>query len=106
MGARFSAKWQSATTVLTGAAGSGDRLDFDSQTTLGLRLFADLGQQLKLVRKHRWLVGTRVTLSIDNLLDSHPRVTNQNGLVPISYQPDLLDPAGRVVRLSIRKLFF
>jgi hypothetical protein len=47
-----------------------------------------------------------VTLSVDNLLDSHPRVIDQNGAVPLSYQPDLLDPQGRMIRLSIRKLFF
>jgi len=106
LGLRLNAKWQSATTVLTGAVGSGDSLDFGSQTTLGLRLFADLGQQRKLVREHPFFRGTRVTLSVDNLLDSHPRVTDRNGMVPISYQPDLLDPAGRVIRLSFRKLFF
>jgi outer membrane receptor protein involved in Fe transport len=58
------------------------------------------------VRDHRWLRGTRVTLSVDNIFDSHPRVTDQTGAVPISYQPDLLDPQGRMIRLSIRKLFF
>lgn len=106
LGMRLNAKWQSATTVFTGLAGSGDQLNFGSTTTLGLRLFADMGQQIKLVRNHRWLRGVRLTLSVDNLLDTHPRVTDQAGLVPISYQPDLLDPQGRVVRLSIRKLFF
>ncbi len=106
IGMRLNAKWQSKTSVFTGLATSGDRLDFGSTATIGLRLFADLGQQIKLVRDHRWLRGTRMTLSVDNLLDSHPRVTDQAGAVPISYQPDLLDPQGRVIRLSIRKLFF
>jgi hypothetical protein len=106
LGMRLNATWQSATSVFTGAAGSGDRLDFGSTTSIGLRLFADLGQQIKLVRDHRWLRGTRVTLSVDNLFDSHPRVTDQNGAVPLSYQPDLLDPQRRMIRLSIRKLFF
>jgi len=87
---------------LTGA----DRLDFGSQTKFGLRLFADLGQQLSLVRNHRWLRGARVTLSVDNLFDNRQRVTDANGVVPPSYQPDLLDPQGRMVRLSFRKLFF
>ena len=73
---------------------------------LSLRLFADLGMQRSLVRNHRWLRGTRVTFSVDNLFDTRQRVTNGIGEVPVSYQPDLLDPTGRVVRLSIRKLFF
>lgn len=105
LGFRLNTRWQSATTVFTGAAGT-DRLNFGATTTVGLRLFADMGQQISLVRKHRWPRGTRLTLSVDNLFDTHPRVTDQTGVVPISYQPDLLDPQGRVIRLSIRKLFF
>ena len=105
-GARLSANWQSGTQVATGVLGSGDRLDFSSLATLDLRLFADLGQQLGLVRKHRWLRGTRATLSVDNLFDARQRVTDEAGAVPLSYQPDLLDPTGRTLRLSIRKLFF
>ena len=42
----------------------------------------------------------------ENLFDSRQRVTDATGATPISYQPDLLDPLGRSVRLSIRKLFF
>lgn len=106
LGFRVNAKWQSATQVFTGAAGSGNRLDFGSTGTIGFRVFADLGQQIKLVRDNRWLRGMRVTLSVDNLFDTQPRVTDQAGAVPLSYQPDLLDPQGRMIRLSIRKLFF
>ena len=50
--------------------------------------------------------GTRVTLGIDNLFNARQRVTDQTGTVPLNYQPYLLDPLGRTVRLSIRKLFF
>jgi hypothetical protein len=32
-------------------------------------------------------------------------VRDAAGLVPNSYQPDLLDPLGRTVSISIRKLF-
>jgi hypothetical protein len=32
-------------------------------------------------------------------------VRDAAGLVPTSYQPDLLDPLGRTVSISIRKLF-
>ncbi|MEI9927814.1 MAG: TonB-dependent receptor [Sphingomonas sp.] len=106
MGARLTGHWQGATHVDGGAAGAGDALRFSSLGTLGLRLFADMSQQVALVRKHHWLLGTRVTLGIDNILDSRLRVTDSAGATPISYQPDLLDPMGRTVRLTIRKLFF
>jgi hypothetical protein len=32
-------------------------------------------------------------------------VRGASGLVPIGYQPDLLDPLGRTVRITLRKAF-
>lgn len=104
-GARLGFKWQSSTSVYTGLNNT-NRLDFGDLGTFNLRLFADLGRQFKLVRAHRWLRGTRVSLGVTNILNTRQRVTDQTGAVPVNYQPDLLDPTGRAVRLSIRKLFF
>lgn len=47
----------------------------------------------------------RVAVSVDNLFDSRQRVTDANGTTPVAYQPGYLNPLGRTVRLSIRKLF-
>jgi hypothetical protein len=105
LGMRLTGHWQSATEVKGGAAGSSSTLRFGSLGTLGVRLFADLGLQLPLLRKHPWVLGTRVMLSVDNVFDSKMRVTDQNGVTPLGYQPDLLDPNGRTIRLTIRKLF-
>jgi len=105
-GVRMSANWQSGTQVQGGTAGNPETLNFSSLGTINLRLFADLSQQLKFIKDHKWARGMRITLGITNLLDSHQRVTDQTGLTPISYQPDYLDPLGRTVKLSIRKLFF
>ncbi len=109
LGARVSVNWQDGTSVrgvTSGAAGSTGDLFFSDLATVNLRLFADLGQQRALVRDNRWLRGTRVTLSVDNLFDSRLDVRDATGATPIGYQPDLLDPLGRSVRLSVRKLFF
>ena len=108
MGARLTGNWQSGTTVRggLGAAATAGDLHFGDFASLNLRLFADLGQQRSLVRAHRWLRGTRVSLSVNNLFDSQLQVRDASGATPISYQPDLLDPLGRSVRISIRKLFF
>ena len=81
-------------------------LEFSPRTTVNLRLFANLGQMRGLVRDVPFLRGPRVTLSVDNLFDAHPEVRDAFGDVPISYQPDLLDPVGRSVRISLRKQFF
>ncbi|MFN3725504.1 MAG: TonB-dependent receptor plug domain-containing protein [Allosphingosinicella sp.] len=102
-GGFVSADWQSGTTVRGGRDGD---LEFSPRTTVNLRLFANLGQMRGLVRDVPFIRGTRVTLSIDNLFDAHPEVRDAFGDVPISYQPDLLDPVGRSVRISLRKQFF
>ena len=106
LGARASVNFRSATRVDGGTAAAPTSLSFGSLTTASLRLFFDPTQRLDLLRKHPWVRGTRLTLGIDNLFDARQRVTDQTGAVPLNYQPDLLDPLGRTVRLSIRKLFF
>ena len=103
LGVAANAKWQSATHVDGGP--TGDDLKFSDLTTVNLRLFADLGMQ-PIAREHRWLRGMRATLSVDNLFDERQDVTTPQGTTPISYQPDLLDPVGRSVRFTVRKLFF
>lgn len=73
---------------------------------MSLRLFADLGA-LPVAQDYRWLRGARATFSIDNLFDSRQEVRDATvGEPPVSYQPDLLDPVGRSVKLTFRKLFF
>lgn len=102
IGARVSANWRSGTRV---RSATGDALRFSPLATVDLRLWADLGQQFDLVAKEPRLRGTSVRFEIRNLFDSKPRVRDSIGAIPFSYQADLLDPVGRTVSLSIRKLF-
>ena len=102
LGARLSANWRSATRV---DSTTGDDLRFSSLATFNLRLFTNLGERLDLVSKHPWLRGTSVRFEVNNLFDSKPKVRDGAGEVPFSYQPDLLDPLGRTISISIRKLF-
>jgi hypothetical protein len=104
LGARLTGNWQSGTTV-QGAAGGSD-LRFSSRATVNLRLFANLGEQASLIRNREWLRGTRVTLAVNNLFNSRIRVRDEAGNVPISYQPAYVDPLGRSVTISLRKVFF
>jgi hypothetical protein len=103
LGLRLGGRWQSGTDVRSGPLGD-ETLNFSSLATFNLRAFADLGQVIG--REARWARGIRLTLSVDNLFDSRLRVTDASGSVPLSYQPDLLDPTGRSVSIGIRKLFF
>lgn len=102
LGARISANWRSATDV---DSSTGDDLHFSPLATFDLRLFANLGERLDLVSKQPWLRGTSLRFEVSNILDAKPRVRNAIGDVPTSYQPDLLDPLGRTVSISFRKLF-
>ena len=73
---------------------------------LNLRLFDNLGQQRSVVKRFPWLRGSRLTLDITNLLDERIQVRDGLGATPLSYQPGYLDPVGRTITLSLRKLFF
>ena len=102
LGARLSANWRSATRV---DSSTGDDLRFSSFSTFDLRLFANLGERFDLVSKYPILRGTSLRFEVNNLFNAKPKVRDFAGDVPDSYRPDLLDPLGRTVSISIRKLF-
>ena len=106
VGLRVSGNYRSATTVRgTGLPGSSD-LFFGDLATFNLRSFIALDQQ-------KWLVGddpgffknARVSVLVNNIFDARQRVTDANGVVPLRYQPFLIDPVGRFVEIEFRKLF-
>lgn len=102
LGARVSANWRSGTRV---DSSTGDDLRFSPLATFDLRLFANLGERFDLVSKYPVLRGTSLRFEVNNIFNSRPRVRDAAGEVPFSYQSDLLDPLGRTVSISIRKLF-
>ncbi|QMW21552.1 TonB-dependent receptor [Sandaracinobacteroides saxicola] len=104
LGIRLSANWQSATRVLGPSPAS--TLDFADLGTLNLRLFFNPTQRWQLIDRAPWLRGTRVTLAVTNLLNNRQRVTDATGATPTAFQPAYLDPTGRRITLSLRKLFF
>jgi iron complex outermembrane recepter protein len=101
-GARVTAKWRSGTDV---DSSTGDDLHFSPLATFNLRLFANLGERFDLVSKHPWLRGSSLRFEVNNAFDTKPRVRNSLGEVPATYQSDLLDPLGRTISISFRKLF-
>lgn len=98
--------WQSGTRVSTGGLGSTGGLDFGSLTKVNLQAEYNFGQNIAFLLKHPWFRGTRIGLSVDNLFEARQRVTDQTGVTPAAYAPNLMDPLGRVVRLTLRKQFF
>jgi hypothetical protein len=103
IGARLVGNWRSGTNVNTF---TGDDLRFSPLATFDLRLFANPGDIPEIALEHPWLRGTQVQLQANNIFNSRPQVHDANGIVPLNYQPDLLDPLGRTIMISFRKLFF
>ena len=101
LGARLQGNWRSATRV---ESSEGD-LRFSPYFDLDLRLFANLGERFDLVARHPFLRGSSVRLDVDNIFNNKPKVRDSSGAVPLSYQPDLLEPVGRTIGITFRKLF-
>jgi hypothetical protein len=105
LGVRVSGAYQTATRVDAGANSSTGDLRFSGLATANLRLFADLGQIPSMARKP-WARGARVTLELNNIANGRQRVRDAAGDTPVRYQPAYLDPLGRTVRVTFRKLLF
>ncbi|QGP80095.1 TonB-dependent receptor [Sphingobium sp. CAP-1] len=98
VGLRVESNWKSAAHVTTS---DGD-LRFGALTTFDLRLFANLSNRF---RGKNWARGTRVSLSVENIFNRRQAVTDSDGDTPLAYQPAYLDPEGRTVKLSVRRIF-
>jgi hypothetical protein len=103
MGAFVNANWREGTRV---DGGTGPDLNFSDQATVNLNLFVDLNARESWVAKFPWLKGGRINLGVQNLFDTRTEVTSSDGQTPLNYQPDYLDPTGRVVSLTFRKILF
>lgn len=103
VGGFMNATWRASTRVEGGAGGQD--LFFSDQTTVNLNLFADLSSRTAWVERFPILKGSRVSLGIENLFDDRLDVRDAQGVVPLGYQADYLDPVGRTVRINLRKQF-
>ncbi|HVI04986.1 MAG TPA: hypothetical protein VM711_02695, partial [Sphingomicrobium sp.] len=99
LGMRIGANWRSGTTL------AGNDLHFSPVGTLDLRLFANPGDIPEILAMHPWLRGTQIRLEFNNVFNVRPKVHDAAGEVPLNYQPDLIDPLGRTIMISFRKLF-
>lgn len=103
MGMFVNATWREGTQVNGGA---GPDLLFDDRLTVNVNAFMDLGQRQAWVDRWPWLEGSRLQLRVQNLFDSDQTVVTSDGDTPLNYQPDFLDPEGRTVSLTFRKILF
>lgn len=103
MGAFVNANWRQGTRI---DGGTGPDLAFSDLSTVNLNVFIDLGQQAGWVAKYPWLKGSRLNFGVQNIFDARLAVSSSAGDVPLNYQPDYLDPQGRTVSLTFRKILF
>lgn len=101
LGFRFNGSWAAPTHVRSLTSD----LRFGSAFKVDLRAFVNFDQKPKIVKAVPFLKGARLSLEIDNLFNARQRITDANGNVPLSYQPDLVDPRGRVIGIDFRKQF-
>jgi hypothetical protein len=106
LGARLTGNWQSATHVRDPGGLATGNLRFSSLATANLRLFVNLGQIPSVLRDHPFLFGTRLSVGINNILNQRQHVTDGTGSTPPAYSAAQLDPLGRTITFSLRKLLF
>lgn len=104
LGARVAVRWRSGAAARGGGGEAGD-LSFPDLATVDINLFANLQDRLGGADAPGWLRRMRFTFAITNLFNARPRVQDATGSTPLSYQPAYLDPFGRRIGFSLRKVF-
>jgi hypothetical protein len=104
VGVLLAVAWRSPTVVGSGDPSAPNPIYFSSLGTADLRVFLDLGK-LPALRNHSWSNGARLALAVTNLFDHRQSVHDADGATPTAFEPGYLDPAGRVLALTIRKVF-
>lgn len=110
-GGRFTLNQETGSTInidsLGASQGRGGDLTFDPLTTADLRLYYDLGRRAngRPVPRGSLKSGLRLSFDINNIGDSKQSVSNTIGQTPFGYEGDALDPQGRTVMFSLRKIF-
>ena len=105
MGFRLEGSYRSATRVDGNSLTGTSDLRFSDLASLNAFIFISLDQRGKLTQKLKWLKGSRIAFRIENVFADVIDVRDDAGVVPLSYQPGLLDPQGRVFEISFRKRF-
>ena len=93
-------EWQSPTRIRSDIAAS----DLRFSSTFLVYTYANL-DAARLMPKTAWAKTLMFSLNVQNLLNDRIEVRDRNGVTPYRFQPALLDPYGRIVRLTVRKLF-
>jgi outer membrane receptor protein involved in Fe transport len=93
--------WSSATTV--GGSDAASALHFSALGTADARVFGDL-ERVPALKGADWAKGLRLSLAVVNLFDRRQSVRDETGATPVAFEPGYVDPAGRTLWFSVRKV--
>ncbi|WP_068076477.1 TonB-dependent receptor domain-containing protein [Novosphingobium lentum] len=102
VGVQVNGVWRSGSDLRVGTTASPGDLHFSARCTANMRIFAEMET---LAPDRTWSKGLRLTLSTDNIFNSRQAVRDSSGFTPARYQTYLLEPLGRTVKFSLRKMF-
>lgn len=106
MGFRISGNFEGPSQVDGGGLNAGSpMLDFGAIATFNLRTFLNFDNREKITSALPFLKGSRLSLRINNIFDAQQDVRDQDGNVPLQFQPAFRDSLGRFVELNWRKRF-
>jgi hypothetical protein len=103
-GAVLSGKWRSSTSVNSGDPSALDALSFSALGTLDSRMFVDFAR-LRFTKDLPWAKGARASLVVLNVFDRRQTVLDATGVTPLAFAAGYLDPPGRTLWLTLRKVF-
>jgi hypothetical protein len=99
-GSQLAFNWRSAARITGGTPAAPNNIAFSPFLRVDLSVFRNVEA---LFPGSAMAKGLRITLNLENVFDTQQRVRDQRGNTPLRYQPNLLNPSGRVVGLSLRK---
>ena len=107
LGAMLNGQWQNATRVdNAGVAGGQGELRYSALSQFNLSLFvepANLASGGNAAKT--WASNLRISIDLQNLLDSWQRVTAPDGSIAKGYDRYALNPLGRTIQVTMRKRF-
>lgn len=107
LGVRTSLNWRSGSRVSGGSNqmnAAPSQLEFRYKPIVNMDLFLNPEDRI-IGNMPSWIKGTQIVLSIANAANARPSVKDGAGRTPLRFQPAYLDPIGRSLELSVRKVF-
>lgn len=106
LGADLRATWSSPAQVHSGRpTGGGGDYRYRPPLMIDVGFFIEPEQIWPATEKSGWFENLKISLDVENLLDTYRKVTLNDGGVPPGFGRDEVDPLGRTVELSLRKRF-